>query len=133
MSRDRGSAATEMVLLTPLLIILLMFVVHAGRVGEGNNELRHAADQGARAASMVSGPRMTSVATQAVLDDLATSGWSCVNPSVSADHWRTMQSSSVTVTVSCQTSNLGLSLLGAQNVTMRASSTEIIDRFRAGE
>ena len=131
--RDRGSVATEMVLLTPLLIILLMFVVHAGRVGEGNNELRHAADQGARAASLVSGPRMNSVAMQAVLADLDTSGLTCVNPTVAADHWRTTQSSSVTVTVSCQTSNLGLSLLGARNITMQASSTEIIDRFRAGE
>ena len=35
MKQDRGSVAMEMVLLTPLLIIMLMFVVHAGRAGQG--------------------------------------------------------------------------------------------------
>lgn len=50
MKRDRGSVAAEMVLLTPILIILLMLVVHAGRTGQGMNQLKHAADQGARAA-----------------------------------------------------------------------------------
>lgn len=132
MMRDRGSVATEMVLLTPLLIVMLMFVVHAGRAGQGINQLKHAADQGARAASLVSQPRMNSVARQAVLDDLSTSGLSCVRPRVATTYARSSMSSSVTVTVSCQTSNDGLSLLGAHTVSMAASSTEVIDRYRAG-
>jgi Flp pilus assembly protein TadG len=99
MNRDRGSVATEMVLLTPLLIIMLMFVVHAGRAGQGVNQLKHAADQGARAASLVSQPRMSSVAHQAVLDDLSTSGLSCVSPRVATSFARSSLSSSVTVTV----------------------------------
>jgi len=132
MKRDRGSVATEMVLLTPLLIIMLMFVVHAGRAGQGINQLKHAADQGARAASLVSRPRMSSVAQQAVLDDLSTSGLSCMSPRVVTTYARLSMSSSVTVTVSCQTSNEGLSLLGAHTVNMAATSTEVIDRYRAG-
>jgi Flp pilus assembly protein TadG len=132
MKRDRGSVATEMVLLTPLLIIMLMFVVHAGRAGQGMNQLKHAADQGARAASLVSQPHMSSVAQQAVVDDLSTSGLSCMSPRVGTYFVQSSMSSSVTVTVSCQTSNEGLSLLGAHTVSMAASSTEVIDRYRAG-
>jgi len=132
MKRDRGSVATEMVLLTPLLIIMLMFVVHAGRAGQGINQLKHAADQGARAASLVSEARMSSVAQQAVEDDLSASGLSCMSPRVGTNYVQSSMSSSVTVTVSCQTSNDGLSLLGAHTVSMAASSTEVIDRYRAG-
>ena len=132
MNRDRGSVATEMVLLTPLLIIMLMFVVHAGRAGQGINQLKHAADQGARAASLVSEARMSTVAQQAVEDDLSTSGLSCMSPRVGTHFVQSLMSSSVTVTVSCQTSNEGLSLLGAHTVSMAASSTEVIDRYRAG-
>ncbi len=132
MKRDRGSVATEMVLLTPILIVMLMFVVHAGRAGQGMNQLKHAADQGARAASLVAQPRMSSVAQQAVIQDLSTSGLSCVNPQVATNYERSSLSSSVTVTVSCQTSNEGLLMLGAHTVSMAASSTEVIDRYRAG-
>jgi Flp pilus assembly protein TadG len=116
-----------MVLLTPILIVMLMFVVHAGRAGQGMNQLKHAADQGARAASLVAQPRMSSVAQQAVIQDLSTSGLSCVNPQVATNYERSSLSSSVTVTVSCQTSNEGLSMLGAHTVGMAASSTEVID------
>lgn len=133
MIRDRGSVATEMVLLTPLMIIMLMFVVHAGRAGQGMNQLKHAADQGARAASLVTENRMSSVAQQAVIQDLSTTGLSCVNPLVATNYQRSSLSASVTVTVSCQTSNEGLSLLGARTVSMAASSTEVIDRYRAGD
>ncbi|MEI7506241.1 MAG: TadE family protein [Actinomycetes bacterium] len=132
MKRDNGSVATEFVLLTPLLIIMLMFVVHAGRAGQGMNQLKHAADQGARAASLVSQPHMSSVAQQAVVDDLSTSGLSCMSPRVGTRFVQSSMSSSVTVTVSCQISNEGLSLLGAHTVSMAASSTEVIDRYRAG-
>jgi len=111
---------------------MLMFVVHAGRAGQGMNQLKHAADQGARAASLVSQPRMSSVAQQAVVDDLSTSGLSCMSPRVGTRFVQSSMSSSVTVTVSCQTSNEGLSLLGAHTVSMAASSTEVIDRYRAG-
>jgi Flp pilus assembly protein TadG len=121
-----------MVLLTPLLIIMLMFVVYAGRAGQGVNQLKHAADQGARAASLVAGPRMSSVAQRAVIQDLSTSGLSCVNPRVTTNYERSSLSSSVTVMVSCQTSNQGLLLLGARAVSMSARSTEVIDRYRAG-
>lgn len=124
-----GSAALELVLLTPVLVTLLLFVVFAGRSGEGLSELRHAADQGARAASQASRYRMSVAARNAVLADLRSSGLSCTNPAVALSVG-TGTASSVTVTVTCRVSDRGLGLLRVGQRTIRASSTEIIDRFR---
>ena len=45
---ETGSASVELVLLTPLLMILVLLVVLAGRSGEVLLQVKHAADQGAR-------------------------------------------------------------------------------------
>ena len=77
MTSERGSATVEMVLVAPLLVVLVMSVVHAGRSAEALVQLRHAADQGARAASMVRTERMEDVGERAVRKDLVGSGSSC--------------------------------------------------------
>lgn len=133
MRRDRGSAAVEMVLLTPLLVLLLLFVVHVGRAGDGMTAVHHAADQGARAASMVSSGRMADVARRAVEKDLARADHSCADPSVSVRTSVVGETTWVTVQVVCSTSFDGLSLLGAGGARMSASSTEIVDRYRGGD
>jgi len=133
MTRDRGSAVVELVLLTPLLVALLLFVVHVGRAGEGMTVVRHAADQAARAASLVSGPRMNEVARRAALDDLSHQNSSCISPSVSVRRTVVGQTTWVTVRVTCSTSTAGLGLLGVGSYTIAASSTEVVDRYRGGD
>lgn len=133
MTRDRGSAAVELVLLTPLLVMLLLFVVHVGRAGEGMTAVRHAADQGARAASLVSTTRMHDAARRAVMDDLARSEASCGSPSVTVRTSVSGLSTWVTVRVACSTSTRGLGLLGAGSTSMVASSSEVVDRYRGGD
>jgi Flp pilus assembly protein TadG len=128
---NSGSAALELVLLTPVLVALMMFIVFAGRAGEGMSELRHAADQGARAASQASRTRMQQAARTAVLGDLRTSGLSCVDPTVALTTATNAAGTSVTVTVTCRISDMGLRLLRIGPRVIRASSTEIIDRFRS--
>lgn len=129
---DRGSAAVEMVLLTPLLIVLVLFVVHVGRHAEGMSELRHAADQGARAASLAARTRMADAAGAAVRKDLAASGSSCERPAVTIRAQNFTYGSAVRVEVRCWVSNVGLGLLGARQTLLTASSTEVIDRYRGG-
>jgi Flp pilus assembly protein TadG len=129
---DRGSAAVELVLLTPLLVTLLLFVVHVGRAGEGMTAVRHAADQGARAASLVSESRMSDAARRAVVDDLARSAQSCTSPSVTTETTTSGSVTWVTVRVRCTTSTEGLALLGVGSTTISASSSEIVDRYRGG-
>jgi len=131
-SIDHGSAAIEMVLLTPVLVVLLLFVVHVGRTSEGVGELRHAADQGARAASLVARSRMNAAAVSAVRRDLVASGSSCELPTVAVTLQTSGFGSSVLVRVRCQVSNLGLALIGSRRVQLSASSTEVVDRFRGG-
>jgi len=130
-SSTRGSAALELVLLTPVLVALMLFIVFAGRAGEGMSELRHAADQGARAASQASRTRMQQAASAAVLVDLRSSGLSCVDPTVALATSTNAVGTFVTVTVTCRVSDVGLRLLRVGQRVMRASSTEIIDRFRS--
>ena len=82
MKTDRGSATVELVLLAPVLVVLALFVVYAGRGAEALTQVRHSADQGARAASLVRVSRMETVGSAAVLADLQLSGMSCVNPQI---------------------------------------------------
>ncbi len=130
---DQGSAAVELVVLTPVIVLLFVAVVFLGRAGQSSAQVRHAADQAARAASQVSVGRMPSVAHAAVVADLSANGVSCsstsVDTAVSADsrgapRW-------VTVSVTCQVDRSGLDLLGAASRSVQASSTEVVDRYRA--
>lgn len=116
-----------MVLLTPLLVVLLLFIVYAGRAGQSVEQVRHAADQGARAASMVSRPAMVSAARRAVEADLVDSGSPCGTPSVTV----TFSSNYVTVSVTCRVDRGGLDLLGLGTRVITASSSEVIDVYRA--
>ena len=56
MNGERGSITTEVVLLTPVLMLLLAFVVMTGRVGVASGAVTDAAHQAARAASLRAGP-----------------------------------------------------------------------------
>lgn len=129
--RDSGSASMEMVLITPLLVIFVLLVVFGGRSVESTNDVKHAADQGARAASMVATARMPDVARRAVQADLAARRVSCPSPSV--DVRTSLEGRTVTVTVSCRADGQGLGLLDVSTRSVSATSTEVVDRYRAGE
>ena len=48
MKTDSGSVTVEMVLLTPVLMVLILFGVYSGRASESFAQVRSAADQAAR-------------------------------------------------------------------------------------
>lgn len=129
---DRGSASVELVLLTPVIVVLALFVVYAGRAGTVVEQVRHAADQGARAASLLSAPRQRAAAEGAVLNDLRRSGVGCVEPVTRLAANRSGRVATVTVTVTCAIDILGLSLLGVGQRRVSATSTEPIDVYRGG-
>ena len=78
--RDRGSVTVELVILAPVLLVLMLFVVFVGRASGATEQVRHAADEGARAASLVSRGSMWDAATAAVHSDLSTNGANCSRP-----------------------------------------------------
>src|SRR3546814_11736962 len=52
LSGDRGGVTTELVLVTPILLVLLMFIVFAGRMATAKGRVINASRDAARAASI---------------------------------------------------------------------------------
>jgi hypothetical protein len=75
---------------------------------------------------------MQSVAQLVAAADLANHGFNCASTSVGVQVSNALAASSVTVTVSCRLNQQGTSLVGAIARTLTASSTEVIDQYRAG-
>ncbi|UOZ03405.1 TadE/TadG family type IV pilus assembly protein [Amycolatopsis sp. WQ 127309] len=130
---ERGSVTAEAVLLTPVLVILLVFVavvVHRGV--DARLRLDDAAHQAARAASLQRTPAAAAAASEATATAaLARAGVVCrgiaVNTATSATAGTT-----VVVSVRC-TVDFGQALvLGVPGTkTLSASAAEIIDVFRS--
>ena len=95
------------------------------------NQVRHSADQGARAASLVRISRMETVGRAAVLADLQLSGMSCVNPQINVAVDTESAVRSVLVEVECVVNQTGLGLIGLSERVVTAQSIEVIDRWRA--
>lgn len=128
---DRGSATVELVLVAPILIVLALFVVTAGRSGEALRQVQHAADSGARAASQASANRRESAGLTAALTDLRASGRSCIDQSIQVVNVKIGRLDAVKVSVSCRVDHAGLRLIGLSPRRVSADSVESIDVYRA--
>ncbi len=129
---ESGSVTAELVLLTPLLILLLLFVVALGRLAGARLEVDGAAAQAARAASIAQSPSSaTAMAQQTATAALSSDHVTCAQLSVDTDTSRFTPGGSVGVTVTC-TVNLGdltgLRLPSAETISSQATS--VIDTYR---
>lgn len=129
---DRGSVAAEAALVTPLLILLLLFVVFSGRLASAQLKVNDAAHQAARAATLARTTDHASTAAEATARSaLARAGVSCRSLTVCSDVGMLAPGSSVRVTISCRIglADLGLPVLpGAAEATASASS--VVDQWR---
>ena len=130
---ELGSATVELVILTPLLILLLLFVVALGRLAGARIEVDGVAAQAARAASIARNPETaTSSAQQTAASALSSQHITCAHLTVSVDTTDFAPGGSVAVTVSCAV-NLadltGLDLPMSETVANRAVSP--IDMYRS--
>ena len=130
MKFERGSATVETVILAPVLLALVLFVVYAGRSTQAMAQIRHAADQGARAASMVRQERMSEVGRKAVFDDLRNNGNPCSNVLVNVAIDNDSSEKTVLVEIECEIARGGLQLLSPNRRTIEAKSIEVIDVWR---
>ncbi|MHB1927840.1 MAG: TadE/TadG family type IV pilus assembly protein [Acidimicrobiales bacterium] len=130
---ERGGATVELVLLTPLLILVLVFVVALGRLASARMEVDSAAAQAARGASMARDPATAAaLARSLATTSLAGHHLTCAPLSVSTDTAAFAPGGWLAVRVSCTASLAGLSLLrlpGAQTITSRF--VEPLDVYRA--
>jgi len=130
---ERGSVTAELVLLTPLLILLLLFVVALGRLSGARLDVDGAAAEAARAASIARDPTTANaVANQTATAALGSDGVTCGHLTVSTDTAQFAPGGSVAVTITCSVglSDLtGLRLPASESVTSTASS--VIDTYRS--
>ena len=130
---ERGAVATELVLLTPLLILLLLFVVALGRLAGARINVDGAAAQAARAASIASTPgEATAAAQQAATAALGADRVTCATLQVATNTARFAPGGSVAVTVTCAVSLAdltGLRLPVTESVSSTAAS--VVDTYRS--
>lgn len=127
---DPGSVSVEAVLLAPVLVVLLLMVVHVGRLGSAQTRLTYAADHAARAASMVHPRVMPAVARSSALDNLLANGLSCESVGVAVDVLRESDPMIVQVDLECELDRTNLGLLMPRSRLLKASSSEVVDRWR---
>jgi Flp pilus assembly protein TadG len=131
---ERGSVAAELTLVTPFLVLLLVFVavlVHRGV--DARLRLNEVAHQAARAASLTRSPAAaTDAAQQTVTAALAQAGVDCLNPSVDVDTSDFHPGGLVTVTVVCHVDLTdGAQLDAGTSRTLTATASSPIDAWRA--
>lgn len=129
MSPPRGSSTVEMVVLAPVLVLVLVFTVGCGRWVQATIAARNAADQAARAASLVSAARMEHVALGQVALHIEQASSDCGRPSADVRLERAGRTSSVHVSVRCRVNMRGLMSLFGLPRWVSASSSEVIDVF----
>jgi Flp pilus assembly protein TadG len=127
---ERGSASVELVVLAPVLMVMVLFVVFAGRSTQTVVAIRQAADSGARAASMVHPSRMESTGRGAAIDALRRNGVHCSDTMVNVAFDGDSAIRSVLVEVECTLDQSGIELLGLRRRTLYAKSIEVIDVWR---
>lgn len=130
---DRGSVAVETAVVAPALVALLLLVVFAGRVAHSEGDVRRAASEAARAASLTQSPEAAvEAAEQAVAANLRSSGIGCSTLATDVDTDDFRPGGTVTVNVRCVASMADITLLGVPGErTFAARSVEVIDRYRS--
>lgn len=130
--RERGSVTTELVIVTPLLILLLLFVVALGRMAGSRIDINGAASEAARSASIARTPLAAQdAARQTATAALADQHVTCANLDVTTDTTNFQPGGTVNVTVRCDVKLgdlTGLRLPASKTLT--ATATSPIDRYR---
>ena len=132
-SRERGMAAGEMVLLMPVVLVVLSFLVIAGRLGTVRGEIAAASRDAARAASRSqTWDQALESATTTAEATLAARDVTCRTVTVElSDPATFVAGGRVTASVSCEVVLADVALPGIPGARqVGASSTEPIDRYR---
>ena len=130
---ETGSVTAELVLVTPLLILLLLFVVALGRLASARLNVDGAASQAARAASIARDPATANaMAQQTATAALSSDGVTCSSLNVVTDTASFSPGGEVAVTVTCtvELADLaGLRLPSSTSISSR--SVAVVDTYRA--
>ena len=130
---DRGSSIIELVIVTPIVIVLLFTMVALGRYSQNKILIEQASAAAARAASLTSSPGQASRAAQtAAADTLSGAGLACAQMNAWVDTSAFRPGGQVSVTVTCTADLSALTLAGVPgSASLSSSSTAPLEAFRA--
>ena len=132
-SDESGLATVELVLLTPLALVVLAFLVIAGRLSTTTADVTAASRDAARAASLgQTYDEGLAAASETAHASLAAQDVTCRNLLVTGgDPTTFVAGGEITITVSCDINLADVALPGIPGTrTVASTSTEVIDRFR---
>ena len=131
---ERGTAGVvEIVLLTPLFLLVAMFIVEVGRLQGARTEVGYAARASARAAAERSAGTATAAANAVASATLASEGVTCAALAIQVDTVNLAPAGTAKVTVTCTTSLGDLGLLHLPiTVHVHATAVEVVDTVRGG-
>lgn len=132
MRNERGSAAVELVLVTPVLLVLLLLVVFGGRLAQARAQVDEAARDAARAASLARSPSAAQADGQAAAAaTLSERGINCRELDVVIGVDGFAPGGTVTATVTCTadlTDLVGLGVPASRSIS--AQFREPVDVYR---
>jgi Flp pilus assembly protein TadG len=130
---ERGTAAIQLVLIAPVLMVILLFVVGLGRMAHARQQLESVAADSARAASLERNTHHSAAAAKAAAQQsLGQAGVSCTGLTVDVDLTSYEPGGQVKVTVSCKTQLSDVALAGFPGSrTFTATSTVPIETYRS--
>ena len=130
---ERGTAAIELTLMAPVLMVILLFVVGLGRMAHARQQIESVAADSARAASLERNTSKSEAAAKTAAEQsLGDAGVSCTNLNVEVDLSSYQPGGRVTVTVSCQTKLSDVAMAGFPGSrTFTATSSVPIENFRS--
>lgn len=135
MRDENGSATAELTLLSPLLILMLLFVVFCGLLSDTRLRVEDAAHQAARAASLARSTTTAQISAQSTAQSaLAGAGVTCRTVDVTVNTAGLRPGSTVTATVACVVGLSDLTMLGVPGATtLSASFSSPVDVYRGAE
>jgi Flp pilus assembly protein TadG len=130
--REDGSATAELVLVTPLLILFVLFIVGLGRLAHARAMVNDAAAQAARAATLqyLDPAQAAAAAQQTAAAALASAGLACASQSTSVDTGSDHPGGTITVTLTCHVDlsrEIAAGFPGSQTLT--ATFTSPVDTY----
>jgi hypothetical protein len=130
---DRGSAATEVAVMAPLVVLLLVIVAMAGRGVTARMDVDSVAGAAARAASLARSPAAAQQAAYVTAQaNLGGGRITCATLDVDVNTTEFAPGGRVSVTVSCvvQLSDLAAGAAIPGSLTLTSTATSGIDQWR---
>lgn len=134
MSGARGGVSAELAVVTPALMLLCLFVVFTGRLGQAQQDVTQAAAEAARAASLVRTGDLASTARATAARNLDAEGVRCRALDVTTDLSAYRPGGAVAVEVRCDVELTGVAGLGLpQRRVVSSRAVEVIDTYRGDD